>query len=1119
MIIYTGASSLYKHDYTLQLQNILLEDSDDSSFENKHSSFSYILEKFLHTSGVGDIFEIINAILTFMLIIFYVISTYTYPETSDSLKSINKNINVIEIYVCLVLIIHFVIKFYSCQSRIYFMFDLICIVDYSTIVCIIIAQQKFVSEETKYFLRFFRMIRIIYLFKIEYIFQKRSETARYIYKLIVNIFTLFFLSSSLILEIENNNYRAINRNGKGIGGVQGVKGTWASFQFHDMIYFLLITISTTGFGDITPKLWMTKYIVVITLFGLLIFILPVYSKLETILTLSSKYSRIAYTKSSKTSKHLVVFGECGSESFKAFLEELYHEDHGNTNYDTVVMQMMPNETIMKLINSLPFANKIYYLVGNCLSHFDLGRCQAQNSICAVILANKLAKNPKTEDFCNIMKAFSFRKFNMKLKKGEASTRVCMQLLRPETKQIYFSSLVNVGDDNQNDQISCIEEIKMQLLGKSCLCPGITTIISSLITSKKPSIEESPELIEEGAWVKEYLEGIQLEIYVISLKAELIHNMRFIDLVNVLYQIAGLVIIGIDVIIDNIPPFVCLNPAMYFISPFDHFVYVLADYQPNENEINEMLRQHLESAHKGIVENNHEMVRLVRMKNPYWKKMGKTPEANRHNQLDSTKEDKKLETTKESKKLFSPRPNKEIPSGAYHKHQNSHHKLRLDLFNDSKKNFLLTTIPRTQHQAEVFSPGILTNHIVICGIGTNLKNLIMPLRASSMKHQQCPIVIIDKCEHIPSEIWKEIQYYPDIYFMQGNPIKAKDLHKAYIRKAKAVIILSKSSSSVVQADIVDADTIFIYKAIKNETKTALIIAELVSISSIGFINSWVDDSYVRKNGFWLCESFAMGEIYISSMLDTLICQAFYNPYISDILEQLIMGSSGDGFSPKIRQALKEKKIEQSTLFLVNIDEEIMKFGIRDCPKKVPFRRVFKTFVEHNMIPIGVNRNSTKLASLHPQSSKQYVFLCPKPDTLIDIEHDKIYILGGEEYFKKEYSKPQYLAVKDDYFKLTKASKLLDKTNELALVNVERIKKIVQNANVTLSHSFAPKKVVNCVRESFRNELSVLHDKFVDLGEDISKWEENSKDNKSNKTEEEEENDSKSEESTNKLNFSP
>ena len=88
---------------------------------------------------------------------------------------------------------------------------------------------------------------------------------------------------------------------------------------------------------------------------------------------------------------------------------------------------------------------------------------------------------------------------------------------------------------------------------------------------------------------------------------------------------------------------------------------------------------------------------------------------------------------------------------------------------NKLGFINTIHPRTQHDSENFSEELLDHHIVVCGIGPNLKNLIMPLRARSIKVKHLPILIMDKSEHIPSELWKEIQYFPDIYYMQVNKL--------------------------------------------------------------------------------------------------------------------------------------------------------------------------------------------------------------------------------------------------------------------------------------------------------------------------------------------------------------
>jgi potassium large conductance calcium-activated channel subfamily M alpha protein 1 len=316
-------------------------------------------------------------------------------------------------------------------------------------------------------------------------------------------------------------------------------------------------------------------------------------------------------------------------------------------------------------------------------------------------------------------------------------------------------------------------------------------------------------------------------------------------------------------------------------------------------------------------------------------------------------------------------------------------------------------------------------------------------------------------------------------MQGNPIKSKDLQKAGIKKARAVIILSKSTTDIEQADMVDADTIFIYKAIKNETKTALIIAELVSVSAISFINSTNDDSNVRKQGYWLSQPFAVGEIYISSMLDTLICQAFYNPYITDILQQLIMGSAGSTFAHGLKKKMQEKKISQSTLYLLNINDELLRLGNRDFPKKVMYKELFEFFAKNNMVAIGINRNSARLSTLkNNKNDKRYVYLCPKYDAMVDIDHDKIYILASEDYFSTHKLNDPYKNKNNTYYQFNKTSKLIDKSNELVLDLAQGMKKLVEENSRSFSEAYSIKKVLNGLRSSMRIELAEMHDRLVE-----------------------------------------
>ena len=63
---------------------------------------------------------------------------------------------------------------------------------------------------------------------------------------------------------------------------------------------------------------------------------------------------------------------------------------------------------------------------------------------------------------------------------------------------------------------------------------------------------------------------------------------------------------------------------------------------------------------------------------------------------------------------------------------------------------------------------------------------------------------------------------------------------------------------------------------------MIVTELASIGAITFLVQGKEDN-VQKDQFYQSVPFATGEIFVSNLLDSLMCQAYYNPKISEILE--------------------------------------------------------------------------------------------------------------------------------------------------------------------------------------------------------------------------------------------
>ena len=109
-----------------------------------------------------------------------------------------------------------------------------------------------------------------------------------------------------------------------------------------------------------------------------------------------------------------------------------------------------------------------------------------------------------------------KKYINKQKKIDiTSNMVCMQLLRHQSITHYDLSLGT--EMTKNDQIVCIESLKLSLFAKSCICPGLVALMTNLIKSSLES-EQIDEFLAENLedadykWLHEYWEGKKFEIY-------------------------------------------------------------------------------------------------------------------------------------------------------------------------------------------------------------------------------------------------------------------------------------------------------------------------------------------------------------------------------------------------------------------------------------------------------------------------------------------------------------------------------------------------------------------------------------------------------------------------------
>lgn len=161
--------------------------------------------------------------------------------------------------------------------------------------------------------------------------------------------------------------------------------------------------------------------------------------------------------------------------------------------------------------------------------------------------------------------------------------------------------------------------------------------------------------------------------------------------------------------------------------------------------------------------------------------------------------------------------------------------------------------------------------------SSINHFILPLRANYLGAYQAIVIITD--EPVKSEIWEWINWYPGIFFINGSPLNEQVLLKANILNARKAVILGHdiTTSFHINDEMLDAKSIFIYKAIWKINPHIQILTELVYNTNIDFL-------VPKRNNlpYVFSTLFAAGEVYISSIIDTITAQAFYNPHIVTIV---------------------------------------------------------------------------------------------------------------------------------------------------------------------------------------------------------------------------------------------
>ncbi|XP_073818721.1 calcium-activated potassium channel slo isoform X1 [Musca autumnalis] len=376
--------------------------------------------------------------------------------------------------------VYFFIRFIAASDKLWFMLEMYSFVDYFTI------PPSFVSiylDRTWIGLRFLRALRLMTVPDIlQYLNVLKTSSSIRLAQL-VSIFISVWLTAAGIIHLLENSGDPLDFNNA------------HRLSYWTCVYFLIVTMSTVGYGDVYCETVLGRtFLVFFLLVGLAMFASSIPEIIELVGS-GNKYG--GELKREHGKRHIVVCGHITYESVSHFLKDFLHEDREDVDVEVVFLHRKPPDLELEGLFKRHFTT-VEFFQGTIMNPIDLQRVKVHEADACLVLANKYCQDPDAEDAANIMRVISIKNYSDDI-------RVIIQLMQYHNK----AYLLNIPswDWKQGDDVICLAELKLGFIAQSCLAPGFSTMMANLFAMR--SFKTSPDT---QAWQNDYLQGTGCEMY-------------------------------------------------------------------------------------------------------------------------------------------------------------------------------------------------------------------------------------------------------------------------------------------------------------------------------------------------------------------------------------------------------------------------------------------------------------------------------------------------------------------------------------------------------------------------------------------------------------------------------
>uniref|UniRef100_T1PLU6 BK channel n=1 Tax=Musca domestica TaxID=7370 RepID=T1PLU6_MUSDO len=843
--------------------------------------------------------------------------------------------------------VYFFIRFIAASDKLWFMLEMYSFVDYFTI------PPSFVSiylDRTWIGLRFLRALRLMTVPDIlQYLNVLKTSSSIRLAQL-VSIFISVWLTAAGIIHLLENSGDPLDFDNA------------HRLSYWTCVYFLIVTMSTVGYGDVYCETVLGRtFLVFFLLVGLAMFASSIPEIIELVGS-GNKYG--GELKREHGKRHIVVCGHITYESVSHFLKDFLHEDREDVDVEVVFLHRKPPDLELEGLFKRHFTT-VEFFQGTIMNPIDLQRVKVHEADACLVLANKYCQDPDAEDAANIMRVISIKNYSDDI-------RVIIQLMQYHNK----AYLLNIPswDWKQGDDVICLAELKLGFIAQSCLAPGFSTMMANLFAMR--SFKTSPDT---QAWQNDYLQGTGCEMYTETLSPSFT-GMTFPQASELCFSKLKLLLLAIEIKgnEDGADSKISINPrnAKIQANTQGFFIAQSADEVKrawfyckacHEDIKDETLIKKCKCKNCDITRDREDMNLLNRHNRrpngstslaPGNGTTGLHPSGTvkQVNKVKPTVNRQQLEGQVMSPSQYNRPTSRSTGTGS--QNPNGSVSLPAGIADDQSKDFDFEKTEMKYDSTGMFhwSPAksledcildrnqaamtVLNGHVVVCLFADpdspliGLRNLVMPLRASNFHyHELKHVVIVGSVDYIRRE-WKMLQNLPKISVLNGSPLSRADLRAVNVNLCDMCCILSAKVPSSDDPTLADKEAILASLNIKAMTFDDTIgvlsqrgpefdnlsaaagspivlqrrgsvyganvpmITELVNDGNVQFLDQ--DDDDDPDTELYLTQPFACGTAFAVSVLDSLMSTTYFNQNALTLIRSLITG----GATPELELILAE-----------------------------------------------------------------------------------------------------------------------------------------------------------------------------------------------------------------------